>query len=117
MASYSSSRSRRWPVPSKWRSISRSSCGRSGTDRLIWHTEGRSDEDKATIQEIDSFQGRLMPSYPIHASFRFQLPPQPWSFAGHYISIIWAIEVNVDVPMATDLRHCERLVMLPNAAR
>jgi hypothetical protein len=85
--------------------------------RLIWHTEGRGDEDKTTIEEIDIFQGRLMPSYPVHASFRFHLPPQPWSFAGHYISIIWAVEVNVDVPMAADLRHRERLVMRPKAAR
>ena len=46
-----------------------------------------------------------------------QLPREPWSFAGQYISIIWAIEVNVDVPMGRDLSYRERLVMRPKAAR
>lgn len=90
---------------------------RSLAVRLIWHTEGRGDEDKVTIQEIDIYQGRMEPGYLATGSFRFQFPREPWSFAGHYISIIWAIEVNVDVPMGRDLTHRERLVMRPKAAR
>ena len=90
---------------------------RSLSVRLIWHTEGRGDEDKTAVQEIDIYQGRLEPGFPVHSAFRFQLPREPWSFAGHYISVIWAIEVNVDVPMGRDLTHRERLVMRPRAAR
>ena len=90
---------------------------RSLTVRLIWHTEGRGDEDKQTVQEIDIYQGRLTLGTPVHGAFRFQLPREPWSFAGHYVSIIWAIEVNIDVPMGRDYSHRERLVMRPRAAR
>lgn len=90
---------------------------RSLTVRLIWHTEGRGDEDRATVGEIDIYQGRLEPGYPVQGAFRFQLPSEPWSFAGHYISVVWAIEVNVDVPMGHDLNHRERLVLRPRAAR
>ena len=90
---------------------------RSLTVRLMWHTEGRGDEDEATVQEIDIYQGRLTPGQPIQGAFHFQLPPEPWSYAGHYISVIWAIEVHVDVPLGRDLNHRERLVMRPRASR
>lgn len=85
--------------------------------RLIWHTEGRGDEDTGAFGEIDIYQGRLAPGFPVTGDFAFRLPNEPWSFAGHYISVIWAIEVQVDVPMGRDLVHRERLVMRPRAAR
>jgi hypothetical protein len=85
--------------------------------RLIWHTEGRGDEDAATIEKIDIFQGRLGPGFPVRSDFRFTLPLEPWSYAGTYVNIIWAIEVNGDVPMARDLNHRERFVVRPRAAR
>ena len=85
--------------------------------RLMWHTEGSGDEDKATVQEADIYQGRLAPGYPVRGTFRLPLPGEPWSYTGNDVSIVWAIEVNVDVPMGQDLTHREPLVVRPRAAR
>jgi hypothetical protein len=81
--------------------------------RLIWHTEGRGDEDTGKIEEMDIYGGGLSPGSPIRSDFRFLLPFEPWSYAGQYVSIVWAIEVTVDVPMARDLTHRHRFVMRP----
>ena len=85
--------------------------------RLIWYTEGRGDEDVWKREEIDIFGGRLSPGAPIRSEFSFWLPRDPWSYAGQYVSIVWAIEVRVDIPMARDLVHRERFVMRPRQAR
>lgn len=85
--------------------------------RLIWYTEGRGDEDKGVLDEVSIYQGRLTEGYPVSGAFAFRLPNEPWSFGGHYISVVWAIEVQVDVPMGRDLTYRERLVMRPRAAR
>jgi hypothetical protein len=85
--------------------------------RLAWHTEGRGDEDNGVVEEIDIFQGRLSPGFPVGSDFSFRLPHEPWSYAGTYISIVWAVEVNVDVPMARDLTHRQPFVMRPRPAR
>jgi hypothetical protein len=87
------------------------------TVRLIWRTEGRGDEDKGVVGEIDIFQGRLSPGFPVSSDFSFRLPTEPWSYAGTYVSIVWAIEINVDVPMARDLTHRHLFVMRPRRAR
>jgi hypothetical protein len=85
--------------------------------RLIWHTEGRGDQDIGKIDEVSLSSGRLTPGAPAGGDFRFRLPSEPWSFAGHYVSIVWAIEVTVNVPMARDPVHRERFVMRPRQAR
>jgi hypothetical protein len=85
--------------------------------RLIWHTEGRGDEDVGKIAEKDVFGGRLTPGAPVRSELSFPLPRQPWSYAGQYVSIVWAIEVHVDVPLGRDLVHRERFVMRPRRAR
>ena len=81
--------------------------------RLHWHTEGRGNRDEGTIGEVDIFQGTLSPGLPISQDFRFELPPSPWSYAGRYISIVWAIQVTVDIPMARDQIHYEPFIVAP----
>jgi hypothetical protein len=85
--------------------------------RLIWHTEGRGDQDVGKIDEIDIFGGRLSPGAPVRSDFRFRLPREPWSYAGRYVTIVWAIEITVDVPMARDPVHRQAFVMRPRRAR
>jgi hypothetical protein len=81
--------------------------------RLQWHTEGRGDRDEGTIAEDDTYQGTLTPSAPISHDFRFTLPLGPWSYAGHYVSIIWAIQVSIDVPVARDPMFHQPFVLAP----
>jgi hypothetical protein len=79
--------------------------------RLQWHTEGRGDRDQQCIDQLDVFQGRLGARIPTTYDFAFTLPRQPWSYAGHYINIVWEIEVEVDVAWAINPRRSQPFVM------
>lgn len=82
--------------------------------RLKWHTEGRGDRDQETVAEADLFQGTLPAGMPRQYPFAFELPRQPWSYAGKYINIIWQIEVVIDVPMAKDPTHRQPFILAPD---
>ena len=56
--------------------------------RLQWHTEGRGTRDQGKLGELDVFQGTLSAGVSSAHEFRFTLPHEPWSYAGHYINII-----------------------------
>ncbi len=81
--------------------------------RLQWHTEGRGDRDDATAAEQDLFQGTLKTGMPNSYDFRLPLPLQPWSYAGHYVNIIWAVAVDVDVPWAINPRYSQPFILAP----
>ncbi len=81
--------------------------------RLGWHTEGRGDKDSAVIAEMDLYQGTLDAGLPTYHDFNLKLPLGPWSYAGHYVNIIWQIMVNIDVPRAMDPNVTERFILAP----
>jgi hypothetical protein len=81
--------------------------------RLQWHTEGRGDRDQGRVDEADVFQGTLSANQPVRHDFRFQLPDEPWSFAGHYVNIVWEVVGEIDVPMALDLRGATAFILAP----
>jgi hypothetical protein len=83
--------------------------------RLQWHTEGRGDRDQGRVGEWDVFQGVLTAQTPVTYSFSFDLPREPWSYAGHYINLIWEVVVEIDVPMAPDLRQSQQFILAPRA--
>lgn len=80
---------------------------------LEWQTHGRGDVDRATVEQKDVFQGELMAGMPVHYDFSFVLPPEPWSYNGHYVNIMWTIKVQVDVPFSGDIVHREPFVLSP----
>jgi hypothetical protein len=82
--------------------------------RLLWHTEGRGDRDQAIVAEQDVFQGVLKAGMPAYHSFHFRLPLQPWSYAGHYINIVWEIGTSIDLAMARDPRAQKAFVLAPD---
>jgi hypothetical protein len=81
--------------------------------RLGWHTEGRGDRDSGLAAEIPIAQGTLPEGQPIYHSFNFKLPAQPWSFARHYINIIWEVKVTIDIPMAPDVNGSQPFILAP----
>ena len=81
--------------------------------RLEWHTEGRGDTSSKVIEQIDMTQGMLNANMPLSRSFSFNLPREPWSYAGHYINIIWAIKATIDIPLATDVNYLQPFVLAP----
>lgn len=84
--------------------------------RVDWHTEGRGDRDGARVGEMDLFQGTLQKGVAVSHEFRFLLPREPWSYAGHYVNIVWELEVDVDVPWSVNPRSRQPFVMAPSAA-
>jgi hypothetical protein len=62
------------------------------TLRLLWYTEGRGTEDIGIVETMDFPAAQLTNRY----SFEFSLPIGPYSFSGHLISLVWALELQVD---------------------
>lgn len=81
--------------------------------RLAWHTEGRGSQFNEKVEELDVFQGQLSASTPSAHEFAFVLPQQPWSYEGYYISIVWGVQVEIDVPWGIDLKSYEPFVLSP----
>ncbi len=81
--------------------------------RLRWRTAGRGDLNSKSLGEIEISRGSLVKGRPIEKEFQFQLPNDPWSYSGHYISIVWDILVYVDVPLSVDPKHTQPFIMRP----
>ena len=81
--------------------------------RLEWHTEGRGTQFRQKVEEMDVFQGDLQANMPRSFEFDFQLPEEPWSYEGHYVSVVWAIAVQLDVPWGKDVKVEEPFLLLP----
>jgi hypothetical protein len=81
--------------------------------RLEWHTEGRGTQFRQKVEEVDVYQGTLQANMPRSFEFDFQLPEEPWSYEGHYINIVWAIAVQLDVPWGKDVKVEEPFLLLP----
>jgi hypothetical protein len=90
---------------------------RGASFRLQWRTEGRGDLNSESLGQTEMWQGNLQKGRPIQKEFHFQLPQQPWSYSGHYISIVWEVFVYVDMPMAGDLKFARRFVVRPGEGR
>jgi hypothetical protein len=86
--------------------------------RLIWFTRGKGTGDVGVVETVRLEQCQAAGARP----FRFQLPPQPWSFSGKLISLVWAVEL-VALPSQESTRLEFVLgpegkeVVLPTAAR
>ncbi|HKZ69642.1 MAG TPA: hypothetical protein VI547_15410 [Anaerolineales bacterium] len=81
--------------------------------RFGWHTEGRGDRDSGTAVEIPLATGAIAANVPISQQFNVILPKEPWSYAGHYINIIWEAKVTIDIPLAADINAGQPFIMAP----
>ena len=79
--------------------------------RVGWHTEGRGDQNSATIGELEIGKGNLTANTPLAQAFSLDLPREPWSFAGFYVSIVWDVRVIVDIPFGTDLQAVQPFIV------
>ena len=83
--------------------------------RLLWHTEGRGTRYLETVQEMDVFQGKLQQGLPNSFEFSFVLPYEPWSYQGHYVSVVWKIQAQVDLSWSRDPQGEKLFVLRPLA--
>lgn len=63
--------------------------------RAGWRTRGRGDTDRGRAFNVTIFQGSI-PSGGATLPFQIQAPQAPWSYSGHYISIVWELIVECD---------------------
>jgi hypothetical protein len=49
-------------------------------------------------------------------SFALTVPDAPWSYAGHYVNIVWRVLIVVDIRFGRDIRHDEPIVVAPQRA-
>ncbi len=73
---------------------------------LFWYTSGKGTED---VEVVDSLSH---PNPGAHGEmpFSFQLPKEPYSFSGTYITLSWAVELLVHDP---DDSHTEEIILSP----
>ena len=60
--------------------------------RLFWYTSGKGTQD---VENVDSVILQT-PQQHDDRTFSFTLPPQPFSFSGKLISLVWALELIVE---------------------
>jgi hypothetical protein len=85
--------------------------------RAEWHTEGRGDRDGDCVAEVELAEGDLSAGTPVIQEFSLTLPSEPWSYAGHYINVIWEVIVVVDTPFARDVIRKRPIVVAPARVR
>lgn len=85
--------------------------------RLLWHTEGRGTRHLATVEELDVFQGKLQQGLPNAHEFSFVLPSDPWSFEGHYVSVVWKVQVQIDLSWSKDPKEERPFILRPIATK
>jgi hypothetical protein len=78
-----------------------------------WYTEGKGRRDEGIVESQRFDVRQIDPGQGFSEQFRVTLPSTPWSYAGHFINIIWAVHVKIDIPMAPDFNHEVRFLLLP----
>lgn len=86
---------------------------RSVTLEFGWHTEGKGSRNSEVVDRKSLASGSLRARQSVGDQFVFEVPRSPWSFAGHFITIIWALTVKVDVPMGRDIAVSQPFIVDP----
>lgn len=81
--------------------------------RLHWQTEGRGTQYVENLAETILHEGALKASLPTIFEFAFTLPSDPWSYEGHYVSIVWSVQIDVNVAWGKDIVESKRFLLRP----
>lgn len=87
---------------------------RSAELRFGWHTEGKGDRDEGIIESRPLSPDALVPGRTLSDRFIFTLPHEPWSYSGHYISIVWSVSVWFDYSLRRDITEHAPFIMAPD---
>ena len=83
-----------------------------------WHTEGYGNRDKEdALVHFLAHDGALQPGAPLYQQVSFNLPTQPWSYAGNLINIIWQVKATIDIAMGKDIEATQTFILAPREAR
>mgnify|MGYP006908361839 CR=1 FL=1 len=81
--------------------------------KIGWQTEG-----KGTRYESFPYVNMINvtsvgPMNPLVEHFDFVIPSEPWSYSGFYVSIVWLVQVKIDIAMGRDYNHTANFVVQP----
>lgn len=80
---------------------------------LRWETQGKGNMNfqdiGKTVEDVDE----ILPENPLVIPFDWRMPSEPWSYHGHFITIVWKIKVKVDIPWARDMNDEQTLILEP----
>ncbi len=80
---------------------------------VLWYTEGKGRRDEGIVQSWHYDVEQIGPGQSFSEGFSATLPSAPWSYAGHFINIVWVIHVKIDIPMSADMNREARFLVLP----
>ncbi len=83
------------------------------TARLRWQTEGRGTQYVETPAEMQLHEGSLKAGLPAIFEFAFTLPSDPWSYEGYYVSIVWTVQIDLNVAWGKDIVGSKRFLLRP----
>lgn len=86
---------------------------RSVEYRVGWRTEGKGRRNEGIVQEKHFDITEINPASPFYEQFDVQLPRSPWSYAGHFINIVWSVQVKVDIALAKDYNEEYAFIVQP----
>lgn len=80
---------------------------------LEWHTEGRGSRFEQKVASVDLYQGTIVGGQMMSYAFSFTLPLEPWSYTGHYVSVVWQVRAQMDMSWAKDPTSVLPFVLRP----
>lgn len=78
--------------------------------RLFWYTKGKGDQDVGVVDSLPLVEPDLESPSEGSRSFAFRLPAGPYSFSGHLISLLWALEAVAETAGRTQAERREIVV-------
>lgn len=82
--------------------------------QVLWYTEGKGRRNEGIVQSWRYDVKHIGPGQGFTEAFNCTLPSAPWSYAGHFINIVWTVHVKIDISLAPDINRESRFLMLPS---
>jgi hypothetical protein len=80
-----------------------------------WRVAYKGTVDVGAGRELCLQKGDLPPGPAVELPFEYQLPGEPWSYAGQLVTIEWELEARLDVPMGGDQKVATPFILAPAA--
>lgn len=81
--------------------------------RVLWYTEGKGRRNEGVVETWRFDINQITPEQGFSEGFTVSLPSAPWSYAGHFINIVWAVHVKIDIALSPDINREARFLLLP----
>ena len=80
--------------------------------KVGWTTQGKGNVEQKTIHSwVQDDIVSIKANVPILQDFAVTLPDSPLSFKGHYIHIIWSVDVHIEVHQRNNLHLSQRFIL------